>query len=76
MNIVKTVIKYLIDPSAKHYICYITVRLGYKGHTHHIDALYIWREDQSNNVWILLKTVIKYLNGQSAKQYRCYITTG
>ena len=35
MNIVKTVIKYLIDQSAKQYRCYITVRQLY---THHVDA--------------------------------------
>ena len=41
MNIVKTVIKYIIDQSAKQYRCYITVRLGCIGNTHHVDAIYM-----------------------------------
>ena len=41
MNIVKTVIKYLIDKSAKQYRSYITVRLGCNSNTHHADAIYM-----------------------------------
>ena len=41
MNIVKTVIKYIFNQSAKQYRCYITVLLGRNSNTHHVDEIYI-----------------------------------
>ena len=70
--LLKTVIKYLIDQSAKQYRCYITVRLGCNGiyiHTRlmHMFKLFKDRIDIHNNTHNVKAGLLRYKELQLSK---------